>query len=262
MYRANSGPTASVHRPVVERSWQKWAPQREAGHRLLGASEWQSLGSSEPPWGWRRPSLNYVGMGGAQPALGWVQVPLPRHGERESQRSHELRERFPKTQRLGFPPPRQPRPARRPPAPGPMPGTQCRCEAGRTCRARLFTFSDFKKVKHQSRTSLKTNSLTGYKVRRSRVCHPPIDSAVSTALGPSLPERPNPCGRQRPVPSESRPQAPVRGFLSGTISVLPIPGWPAWGASPGLDVGDGIPGTSGQHVRVSRKLAAGLDPGV
>lgn len=119
MYRANSGPTASVHRPVVERSWQKWAPQREAGHRLLGASEWQSLGSSEPPWGWRRPPLNYVGMGGAQPALGWVQVPLPRHGERESQRSHELRERFPKTQRLGFPPP--PTATARPPAPRPRP---------------------------------------------------------------------------------------------------------------------------------------------
>lgn len=168
----------------------------------------------------------------------------------------------PKPRGSASPAPRQPRPARRPPAPGPMPGTQCRCEAGRTCRARLFTFSDFKKVKHQSRTSLKTNSLTSYKIRRSRVCHPPIDSAVSTALGPSLPERPNPCGRQRPVPSESRPQAPVRGFLSGMISVLPIPGWPAWGASPGLDVGDGIPGTSGQHVRVSRKLAAGLDPGV
>lgn len=141
MYRANSGPTASVHRPVVERSWQKWAPQREAGHRLLGASEWQSLGSSEPPWGWRRPPLNYVGMGGAQPALGWVQVPLPRHGERESQRSHELRERFPKTQRLGFPPPPD---SHGPPA-GPPPQAPCRghsAAARRGGRAEL-AFSPF-----------------------------------------------------------------------------------------------------------------------
>lgn len=169
----------------------------------------------------------------------------------------------------------KPRGSASPPAPdnhgppaGPPPQAPCRGHSaaarrgGRAELAFLFTFSDFKKVKHQSRTSLKTNSLTGYKVRRSCVCHPPIDLAVSTALGPSLPERLNPCGRQRPVPSESRPQAPVHGFLSGTISVLPIPSWPAWGASPGLDVGDGIPGTSGQHVRVSRKLAAGLDPGV
>lgn len=100
-------------------------PQHEAGHRLLGASERQSLGSSEPYWGWRRPSLNYVGMRGAQPDFGWIQVPLPGHGEREPERSHELCKRFPKTQRFSFPPPdNHSRPTGHPPQ-APCRWTQC-----------------------------------------------------------------------------------------------------------------------------------------
>ncbi|KAF6280906.1 hypothetical protein mRhiFer1_009288 [Rhinolophus ferrumequinum] len=69
--------------------------QHETGCRLLVAGERQSLGCSDPCWGWRRLSLNWDEQS-PEPALGWVQAsPSTPPQEMGSQKkSPELREKL------------------------------------------------------------------------------------------------------------------------------------------------------------------------